>query len=632
MEKKDKQLPWGEALKRNIRAWKLIWHYQPKLFAASFLSAVFDGLGPYVTIYLSARIITELSGDRDPERLTFLVVVCLIASAVVLFGRGALKRWQSAEESCFEVLENKIYMDKAASMEFACIDRQKTYDLFSLIWENKRWTGFGLPRNAYTLQGMLKSVLQIAGGVGLSVSLFLTKVPSDSKFAFLNSPLAVVICLGLMILFAVAAPLLTNQADAFWVAFNETGKLQNRIFSYYGYQVYGREWAADMRMYRQNDNLTGPLWKSGMSELGGNGTMAKWMKGSIGLLTALARGISAILTGAVYLFVCLKAWAGAFGVGLVTQYVGAITNLFLGISEFLELCGNLRANASFLDTTFEYLDLPNEMYQGSLTTEKRSDRKYQVEFKDVSFKYPGSETWALRHVNMTFQVGSRLAVVGQNGSGKTTFIKLLCRLYDPTEGEILLNGIDIRKYRYDDYIQIFSVVFQDFQLFALPLGENVAGGTQYDRERVSDCLDKAGFKERMSRMNKGLDTYLYKELDKEGVEISGGEAQKIAIARALYKDAPFLILDEPTAALDPIAEAEIYGKFNEIASDRTAVYISHRLSSCRFCDEIAVFDQGAVVQEGSHEELLADEDGKYYELWHAQAQYYTEEAVRVLLG
>ncbi|MCD8069393.1 MAG: ABC transporter ATP-binding protein/permease, partial [Lachnospiraceae bacterium] len=313
-------------------------------------------------------------------------------------------------------------------------------------------------------------------------------------------------------------------------------------------------------------------------------------------------------------------------------YVGAITSLFLGVSEFLELCGTLRANASFLDTTFEYLDLPNEMYQGSLTTEKRSDRQYQVEFRDVSFKYPGSETWALRHVNMTFQVGSRLAVVGQNGSGKTTFIKLLCRLYDPTEGEILLNGIDIRKYRYEDYSQIFSVVFQDFQLFALPLGENVAGRTGYDRERVWKCLKKAGFEERMSHMAKGLDTCLYKELNEEGVEISGGEAQKIAIARALYKDAPFLILDEPTAALDPIAEAEIYGKFNEIATDKTTVYISHRLSSCRFCDEIAVFDQGAVVQEGSHQELLADRDGKYYELWHAQAQYYTEEAVRVLLG
>lgn len=163
---------------------------------------------------------------------------------------------------------------------------------------------------------------------------------------------------------------------------------------------------------------------------------------------------------------------------------------------------------------------------------------------------------------MKFQVGSRLAVVGRNGSGKTTFIKLLCRLYDPTEGQILLNGIDIRKYRYDDYINIFSVVFQDFQLFSMPLGQNVAGKTKYDRTKVIDCLKKAGFAERLETMPDGLDTCLYKELEKEGVEISGGEAQKIAIARALYKDAPFIILDEPTAALDPVAEAEIYSKSN----------------------------------------------------------------------
>ena len=192
------------------------------------------------------------------------------------------------------------------------------------------------------------------------------------------------------------------------------------------------------------------------------------------------------------------------------------------------------------------------MYQGALTTEKRSDRNYLVEFRDVSFRYPDSEAWALRHVNLKFQVGSRLAVVGENGSGKSTFIKLLCRLYDPTEGEILLNGIDIRKYQYPDYIALFSVVFQDFHLLALPLGQNVAGRIKYDRERVAQCLTQAGIMDRVEKMDQGLDTYLYKDLEKKGVEVSGGEAQKIAIARALYKDAPFIILDEPTAALDPL--------------------------------------------------------------------------------
>ena len=330
-----------------------------------------------------------------------------------------------------------------------------------------------------------------------------------------------------------------------------------------------------------------------------------------------------MLTGFVYAFVCLKAWAGAFGVGSVTQYVGAVTSLFGSISTLVEAVGTLKANVPFMRTLYEFLDIPNSMYQGSLTTEKRSDRNYQIEFRDVSFRYPGAETWALRHVNMKFRVGSRLAIVGENGSGKTTFIKLLCRLYDPQEGEILLNGIDIRKYNYRDYMGVFSVVFQDFQLLSQSLGSNVAGSVQYDPERVKQALTDAGFGERLSTLEKGLDTILYKDLSEDGVDISGGEAQKIAIARALYKNAPFIILDEPTAALDPLAEAEIYSKFNEISGDKTAIYISHRLSSCIFCDEIAVFHQGQVIQQGTHEALLADTDGKYHALWTAQAQYYT---------
>ena len=251
--------------------------------------------------------------------------------------------------------------------------------------------------------------------------------------------------------------------------------------------------------------------------------------------------------------------------------------------------------------------------------------EYEIECRDVSFRYPGTDTWALRHVNLKFRVGERLAVVGKNGSGKTTFIKLLCRLYDPTEGEILLNGIDIRKYSYEEYLSLFSVVFQDFKLFSFELGQNVAASVEVDEERARACLEQAGFGTRLQELPKGLYTSLYKDFEEDGVEISGGEAQKIALARALYKDAPFLVLDEPTAALDPVAEYEVYTGFNRMVGNRTAVYISHRLSSCRFCDEIVVFDEGQIVQRGSHEALVSQEDGLYARLWNAQAQYYAEQ-------
>ena len=313
--------------------------------------------------------------------------------------------------------------------------------------------------------------------------------------------------------------------------------------------------------------------------------------------------------------------------GSVAQYVAAITALSSNLTQLINTWGQFRFNAVFLRTNYEFLDTPNKMYQGSLTTEKRSDREYEIEFRDVSFHYPGTDTWALRHVNMKFRVGSRLAVVGENGSGKTTFIKLLCRLYDPTEGEILLNGIDIRKYDYKNYIALFSVVFQDFQLLSFPLGQNVAAAMRYEATRAESCLDLAGFGKRLNTLSQGLETPLYKEFDESGVQLSGGEAQKIALARALYKDAPFVVLDEPTAALDPVAEMEVYLNFDKIAGDKTAVYISHRLSSCKFCNEIAVFDHGQVVQQGTHDNLLKDM-GKYQELWEAQAQYYTQPTMK----
>lgn len=226
-------------------------------------------------------------------------------------------------------------------------------------------------------------------------------------------------------------------------------------------------------------------------------------------------------------------------------------------------------------------------------------------------------------MSIKFKIGERVAVVGMNGSGKTTFIKLMCRLYDPDDGEILLNGINIRKYNYDEYLSIFSIVFQDFKLFSFTLGQNVAASSAFDRTWVEECLNRAGFESRLRSMPQGVDTCLYKDFAKDGIEVSGGEAQKIALARALYKNAPFIILDEPTAALDPVAEYEIYSSFNDIVKDKTVIFISHRLSSCRFCDKITVFHEGTIVQTGTHQELLSGGTGRYHELWNAQAQYYT---------
>ena len=216
--------------------------------------------------------------------------------------------------------------------------------------------------------------------------------------------------------------------------------------------------------------------------------------------------------------------------------------------------------------------------------------------------------------------GEKIALVGPNGAGKTTLIMLLCRLYEPTEGRILLNGKDIREYDYREYLNLFGVVFQDFKLFAMNVAENVAASEEFEEAFVWECLEKAGIKERVSKMDEGIHTQLY-NVGVKGVEISGGEAQKIAIARALYKSAPFIVLDEPTSALDPVAEYEIYAGFDKLVAEKLAVYISHRMSSCRFCERILVLEKGRIAEEGNHDTLL-QQDGIYAKMWNMQAKNY----------
>ena len=624
MKKKTDQISVRETFAIHIRAMKDMRRAAPGCFVSFILCAMVNALSPYATIWLSAQLINELASLRRPEVLGKWVLWIVAVTAAIGLLKAALERWKNVHEELYYKQYHILYAEKFLSMDYADCDKQETRDLFTQIQQSANWGGWGFTYLKMYISNGVESVTGILGAIALTVSLFTLKVPETAgTLAILNNPLFIVGILLLIVGVTFLGPVLGNKANSIWGELAEDSRFGNRVFSHFGFIESGnKEKDMDRRMYRQIE--LAEHYSTSVNMFGVGSRFAKLQQTTVGFSRGLSSAITAVLSGVVYVFVCLKALGGAFGIGSVTQYVSAVTTLSGNAALLLDTVNHMRTNAEFLKTIYEFLDIPNSMYQGSLTTEKRVDRKYEVEFKDVSFKYPGSDIWALRHVNMKFKVGQRLAIVGENGSGKTTFIKLLCRLYDPQEGQILLNGIDIRKYKYDDYMNIFSIVFQDFQLISQPLGNNVAGSVEYDRERAHKALVDAGFGDRLATMAKGLDTMIYKDLSEDGVDVSGGEAQKIAIARALYKDAPFIILDEPTAALDPIAEAEIYGKFDEIAGDKTAIYISHRLSSCKFCDEIAVFHEGAVIQQGSHASLVADTNGKYYELWNAQAQYYTE--------
>lgn len=620
----EKKMPFSDAVKLQFRAMKDIHRLDSQLFLSIALEKIVSAITPFVLIYFSAQILNELAGDRRADAIWTWVTLTIAISGFLALLKAVLTRWKSVHEDFCWGKYQTLFVNKQFEMDFADIDKQSTHDLRAQIRQNENWMGWGFGHVPAMFSGIVESITGIISAVALTVSLFFAKVPeSAGNLQLLNNPILIVVLLGIMVLLSAFSGKLHGHADALQTALASTARLGNRIFGYFG--LFGADKRdVDIRMYNQY-SITVHYFVSSQDQcFGTKGPFAKLTKGRGGIYHGIATSLSAIFTGSIYIFTCLKALAGAFGVGSITQYVGAATAFSGNLTKLFSTLGEIQNNGKFLTLCYEFLDIPNTMYQGSLTTEKRNDREYHVEFRDVSFKYPGTDTWALRHVSVKFKIGSRMAVVGENGSGKTTFIKLLCRLYDPQEGEILLNGIDIKKYDYRDYMDIFSIVFQDFQLLSQPLADNIAGSHEYDKDRVLKALNDAGFGERLKTMPNGLNTLLYRQYDDNGVEISGGEAQKIAIARALYRNAPFLILDEPTAALDPIAEAEIYAQLNQIVDDRTAIYISHRLSSCRFCDEILVFDHGQIIQSGSHDELVHQENGKYYALWHAQAQYYAE--------
>lgn len=308
-------------------------------------------------------------------------------------------------------------------------------------------------------------------------------------------------------------------------------------------------------------------------------------------------------------------------------------------SMYLSAAGTFSACISGIATNYSYLVLQTSWYlrdfrkcldiaekaksaNGSRDIEIPENA--EIEFRNVSFKYPKTERMILENINLKIRRGETLSIVGVNGAGKTTFVKLLCRFYEPTSGEIFVNGIPAKEIKLEEYSKLLGVVFQDFALFGFTVAENISMDTEADEERLYSSIRKCGLEERVKNLPHGVDTYLYKEFDPDGIELSGGEGQKIAIARAVYRGAPIIIFDEPTSALDPIAEYDIYKNFHDLAEKRTAIYISHRMSSTRFTDHTAVFANGTIAEYGTHDELMAMDGGIYKELFEAQAKYYKE--------
>ncbi len=599
-----------EHIKLFRRGWQYMCHLSPRYARNLLLTTLLEALTPYIPIYFSARIVDELHSGVGHEVLAIYVAITVGGAFLLSLLITYLHKRQ---EGFFTELfwgDEWSYSEKAMAMDYAHIETRETKLLLERVRKESQ-TGFNLWYYQNVVKHVTMGLVRIIASLSLTMSLF--ALPSLALWQKLSILVGI---FALSVYTYISGKMWSRLDSDFWSSCTHSNMVLEKISD------LCRDYSAgmDIRLY----DMGGRISEFNMTEQRSLWNRSAQIEKKKLLWRLPDRVLSELLRFGLYALLIAAALSGGVSVGSIAQYVSTCFLMLGGIETLVSAMERCFANNAYLARYFSYFDIPNEMYQGSLTLEKRDDSEYDVEFRDVSFRYPNTEEYALRHVNIKFKVGEKLAIVGMNGSGKTTMIKLMCRLYDPTEGEILLNGLNIKKYDYDEYMAAFSVVFQDFKLLAMTLGQNVAAANEYDEQKVRECLYKAGFGDRFDTLEKGCETYLYKDYSNDGIEISGGEAQKIALARALYKDAPFIILDEPTSALDPMSEYEVYSKFNEISGDKTAIYISHRLASCRFCDKIAVFDRGSIVQVGNHEELLANPNGKYHELWTAQAQYYTE--------
>lgn len=598
-------------------ALRLCKNFTKSIFVFAALKCLFGAIVPLIPTWFSAKIVEELTGGRDVKKLLILGILMTVLTAVFELLKSLFERAFENQQNMLHDFEGKVFEEHIVNADYELLEDtafQNAVKSYKVVYQNN----YGIYWNLwlYTCQFVTGILSLIFSLILIWPSMLACFAIDNSSFVSSYKPL--VILLAVVVLLGSTMAFVGNR----WTSENiEINLGWNANFAKFSY------WHLFPRKY-QNGKEIRIYNASHLIEEQQNTYHEEWYKQCVDAIHiwkkygTIISVLQMILMGCFYLFVALKAHAGVFSIGSFVLFLGASLQIANGISLLSSISQVLGFSAEHVSYLKRIVETPPRKHVGTLPVEKRNDNRFDIEFKNVSFKYPGTENYVLKNFNAKLEIGHHMAVVGQNGSGKTTFIKLLCRLYDVTDGEITLNGINIKKYDLKEYTRLFSVVFQDFQLFSVPLSQNVTTSLEYDQDKLYTCLDKAGIRERVASMPKQENSVIYRDFDENGIEISGGEAQKIALARALYKDAPFVILDEPTSALDPISEFEIYQRFNSFVEDKTAIYISHRLSSCRFCDEILVFDEGHIVQQGAHQALLQDTNGKYYRLWNAQSQYY----------
>ncbi len=572
------------------------WRYDKRYILWRVLYQFINSLIPIVATIMPKLIIDELMGNQEISRLlVYVSVLVLYTATATIFSEyfnwdGFSRRCRVNAEFDSDLHKHLAEADFERLEDPNFLDMQKRAEKFLYC----DWHGFG-----YLLDCSLNALGHILTLIGIAA------IIAAIDFRIVSLFFVLIIC----------GAFIEKKAKQNAIRLSEGIIKDQRGWMYYASLFEDHSFAKEIRLNSLGKWLLNRErnYFTKVNENQKKQNDGFMISGFFGAIFTLVQQSAAY----AYLIHCVV--SGTISIGSFTMYTGAVTSFSVAFRKVLDSLMEIRAYDTYYEKLDEYLNLPKTLRGGSERID--ANRAHFIEFRNVSFKYSGSDTYALKDVSITIPFGQKLSIVGENGAGKSTFVKLLTRMYDPTEGEILLDGVNIKKIDYDQYMSFFSSVFQDYRLFSFSVKDNVALAQPMNKDRVKEILEYVGFNEKLCRLQNGIDTSVFKNFDEEGFEPSGGEGQKIALARALYKDAPIVLLDEPTAAMDPKAEYELYQKFNEMVQGKTAVYISHRLSSAKFCDVIAVFSKGQIIEYGSHDELYS-KGGVYAGLFLMQSQFY----------
>ncbi len=602
-------------MKSVFSAFKEMHRLEKRLVPISVVVAIVMAVMPFVNIWFTSKIIDLLDMGAQINELILYIALAVGINLVLFFFNYFLGDMYYMYRSLMYNKELQNISSKLYKIEYHKLENSSFKELVHKHSEAQDRVFSSFVQFSWMLRDFLSGMITLIISVIIIIPLFKIGFTKTGNTYF-ERPAFLLTIFGSIAIMVVIILIVALKMNKAWFKASDEYSQLDRMFYYFLNMFSNYNTGKEIRLYKEQNLIEHAATDILLTD--GEKLLKK-----VSLNSAKSSSFIAILGAVVgfgiYLFIGVKGLYGLFGIGSLVLYCGAFMQIINGIMKMAATFGKTEEMVPLVNYYFDIMKTENEMTYGGKELDLTDT--FEIEFKNVSFKYPGSNNYSLKNINLKINNGEHLAVVGRNGSGKTTFIKLMCRLYDVTEGEILINGVNIKDYTEESINRLYSVVFQDFQMFSLPVSDNISADKKYDRERMLDCLEQANIKDRILNMPNKENSYLYKDIDKTGVEISGGEAQKLALARALYKNSPVVILDEPTAALDPVAENEIYNRFNSFVENKTAIYISHRLSSCVFCSRIAVFDNARLAETGTHSQLLENK-GKYSELWNAQAQYY----------